>query len=87
MKVAPVWLLGRGAQMASALHCIEPESLKRPLVVGCSELNLTQSGTTEENEADSSDFAWKCADVLERHKLAPLISVAVVRAEAVHETA
>ena len=90
--VAPVLLVGRQGQVASALQRMAPELLQRPLVVvGRPELDLAQAGPIEVEQPNASGFAHQWADVLERHQPALVINAAaytaVDRAETEHALA
>jgi dTDP-4-dehydrorhamnose reductase len=90
--VAPVLVVGRSGQVASALQRMAPELLQRPLVVvGRPELDLAQAGPIEVEQPNVLGFAHQWADVLERHQPALVINAAaytaVDQAETEMETA
>ncbi len=90
--VAPVLVVGRAGQVASALQRIAPGLLQRPLVVvGRPELDLAQAGPIEGDQPNASGFLEPWAELLDHHQPALVINAAaytaVDRSETEVETA
>ena len=78
---APVLVVGRQGQVASALQRMAPQLLERPLVVvGRPELDLVQAGPIEGDQPDGAMFLQQWAEVLERHHPALVINAAAYTA-------